>query len=114
MSLDTGTLFALLAGSARRRIVALLADGGELCVCDITAALGLAQPRVSSHLALLRKAGIVRARRQGLWVHYRLHPRLPEWAREVIDGLARGCREEAPCRDDAARLARRRAAAGAG
>jgi ArsR family transcriptional regulator len=65
------TVFKALADRTRLRIVGLLL-AGEICVCDIHGSLGLPQPTVSRHLAYLRKAGLVLARKDGLWVHYRL------------------------------------------
>ena len=64
-------LFKALADETRLRIVALLCHG-ELCVCHIETALRLPQPNVSRHLALLRMAGVVEARRKGSWVYYKL------------------------------------------
>jgi len=64
-------LFKALADETRVRIVASLAHG-ELCVCHIEAVLALPQPTVSRHLAILRSAGVVEVRREGLWVLYRL------------------------------------------
>lgn len=63
--------FKALSDETRLRIVGLLGEG-ELCVCHIEAALELSQPMVSRHLATLRAAGIVEARREGTWMHYRL------------------------------------------
>jgi ArsR family transcriptional regulator len=57
----------------RLRLMALLLDG-ETCVCDLTAALEIPQPTASRHLAHLRRAGLVRVRRDGLWAHYSLAP----------------------------------------
>lgn len=65
-----GTLKAL-ADSTRLRILGLLA-AGETCVCNIHESLGLPQPKVSRHLAYLRRAGLVETRKDGLWVHYRI------------------------------------------
>jgi ArsR family transcriptional regulator len=65
------TLFKALADPTRIRIVGLLLDG-EICVCNIHESLGLPQPKVSRHLAYLRRAGLVTARKDGLWVHYGL------------------------------------------
>jgi len=64
-------LFKAVADQTRLRILALLADG-EVCVCDIQAALGVPQPKTSRHLAYLRRMGLVVDRREGLWVYYRL------------------------------------------
>jgi ArsR family transcriptional regulator len=64
-------VFKAVADQTRLRILALLADG-EVCVCDIQAALGVPQPRVSRHLAYLRRMGLVVDRKEGLWVYYRL------------------------------------------
>lgn len=64
-------LFRALADDTRLRILGLLA-AGEVCVCNIHGALNLPQPTVSRHLAYLRKSGLATARRDGLWMHYRL------------------------------------------
>jgi ArsR family transcriptional regulator len=63
--------FKALADGTRLRILGLLLPG-EVCVCNLHESLGLPQPTVSRHLAYLRRAGLVTARREGLWVHYRL------------------------------------------
>lgn len=64
-------VYAALADPTRLRILALLRDG-EICVCHLHASLGVPQPTASRHLAYLRKAGLVEARREGIWMHYRL------------------------------------------
>ena len=66
-------VYAALADPTRLRILALLRDG-EVCVCHIHASLGVPQPTASRHLAYLRKSGLVDARREGIWMHYRLTP----------------------------------------
>jgi len=63
------TIFKALAEETRLRIIKLL-EHGELCVCDIVAALDLIQPKVSFHLAVLKEAGFIKDRKQGKWVHY--------------------------------------------
>jgi len=68
------TLFKALSERTRLRILALLAQGEEVCVCDIHASLGVPQPTASRHLAYLRRAGLVSARRNGVWMHYSLAP----------------------------------------
>lgn len=56
----------------RVKIVKML-QHGELCVCEIQEALGVSQPTVSKHLKILEEAGLLNSRKEGLWVHYRLH-----------------------------------------
>ena len=65
------TVYAALADPTRLRILSLLGDG-EICVCHIHASLDVPQPTASRHLAYLRKAGLVEARRDGIWMHYKL------------------------------------------
>jgi len=67
---QTMRIYKALSDSTRLRILALLFSGGELCVCDIIAALELPQSTISRHLAHLRNAGWVNDRRCGLWIHY--------------------------------------------
>jgi len=64
-------LFRALADPTRLRLVNLMWEQ-EICVCYFTEVIGVPQPKISRHLAYLRRAGIVAARRQGRWMHYRL------------------------------------------
>jgi ArsR family transcriptional regulator len=64
-------LFRALADSTRLRLLNLIADR-EICVCYFVEILNISQPKVSRHLAYLRRAGIVASRREGKWMHYRL------------------------------------------
>ncbi|MEO7157215.1 MAG: metalloregulator ArsR/SmtB family transcription factor [Vicinamibacterales bacterium] len=64
-------VYAALADPTRLRILSLLRDD-EICVCHIHASLDVPQPTASRHLAYLRKSGLVQARREGIWMHYRL------------------------------------------
>src|ERR1700720_2655147 len=64
-------LFRTLADPTRLRLLNLIADR-EICVCYFVQILKVSQPKISRHLAYLRRAGIVAARRQGRWMHYRL------------------------------------------
>jgi ArsR family transcriptional regulator len=66
---DILTVFKALSEEIRLRIVKLL-EHGELCVCDIVAALDMIQPKVSFHLAVLKEAGLIKDRKQGKWTHY--------------------------------------------
>lgn len=63
--------FRALADHTRLRLLNLIADR-EICVCYFVQILRMSQPKISRHLAYLRRAGIVAARRQGRWMHYRL------------------------------------------
>lgn len=73
------TVFKCLADETRIRMMLLITREEELCVCELTCALSESQPKVSRHLAQLRNCGLLEDRRQGQWVYYRLHPRLPDW-----------------------------------
>jgi len=64
-------LFAALADRTRLRLLNLM-NGREVCVCYFVEILGQSQPKISRHLAYLRRAGIVTARRQGKWMHYKI------------------------------------------
>ena len=68
---DLLSIFKALSEETRLRILKLL-EREELCVCDIVAALGMVQPKVSFHLSALKEAGFLKDRKQGRWTHYRL------------------------------------------
>ncbi len=65
-------LFKTLSEPVRLRVVYLLLEEGELCVCDLVQTLSLSQSVVSRHLAYLRNNGLVLTRREGVWIYYRL------------------------------------------
>jgi ArsR family transcriptional regulator len=100
-------LFKALGDETRLRIVALLSHG-ELCVCHLEAALGLAQPAVSRHLATLRAAGVVADRRAGRWVHYRLARQPSPECERALRSLVRGFAGRDVLRRDVERLLRTR------
>ncbi len=68
---DILNIYKALSEETRLRVLKLL-DHGELCVCDIVAALDMIQPKVSFHLAILKEAGLIKDRKQGKWVHYKI------------------------------------------
>jgi ArsR family transcriptional regulator len=70
-SYDIENLFRALADKTRLRLISLIGDQ-EVCVCFLVEILKTSQPKISRHLAYLRRAGIVSARREGKWMHYRL------------------------------------------
>ena len=69
---DLLTVFKALSDETRLRIIKLL-EHGELCVCHLVAAFDMSQPKISFHLKALKEAGLVRDRREGKWMHYRLN-----------------------------------------
>src|SRR5687768_18073728 len=88
---DLQLLFRALADRTRLRLLNLMGED-EVCVCFLVEALKLSQPKISRHLAYLRRAGIVGARREGPWMHYRIvEPPDPNAARVLaatLDWLA--------------------------
>lgn len=69
---EYASLFKCLSEPVRLRILFLLLDKGELCVCDIVDTLGLSQSVVSRHLAYLRNNDLLSTRREGVWIYYRV------------------------------------------
>lgn len=67
-------LFKALADPVRLRLVALIADAGRICVCELTPHFDLSGPTISHHLKVLREAGLVDAERTGTWIHYWIRP----------------------------------------
>jgi ArsR family transcriptional regulator len=68
----TGQLFRAFADPTRLRILSLLQEQKEICVCDLCAVLAESQPKVSRHLAMLRRVGLVDVHREGKWKFYSL------------------------------------------
>lgn len=81
---DLADVYKAAGEPIRLRILAMLAHG-ELCVCHLHGALEAPQPTVSRHLGILRQAGLVRARREGSWVHYALTERALHWLGPAIE-----------------------------
>jgi ArsR family transcriptional regulator, arsenate/arsenite/antimonite-responsive transcriptional repressor len=73
---DLASLFKAVADPMRLRLLSLIAchEGGESCVCDLTAAFDVTAPTVSYHLRILREAGLISSERRGTWVYYRINP----------------------------------------
>lgn len=76
--------FKSIAEETRLKSVLLIHQKKELCVCELMSALELSQPKISRHLAQLKKSGLLTDRRQGQWVFYRLNPDLPAWCQNVL------------------------------
>ena len=77
-------LFLALADKTRLRLLNLMRED-EVCVCFFTEVLGESQPKVSRHLAYLRNAGIVSARREGKWMNYRIERPVNPFAAKLLD-----------------------------
>ena len=80
-------MFRAFSDRTRLRILNML-RGGETCVCDLVEVLGAPQPKVSRHLAYLRKAGLVVARKDGMWMHYSLASAKTAFHKSLINCLA--------------------------
>ena len=103
-------VYRALADETRLRILALLRDG-EVCVCHIHGGLRLPQPTISRHLAYLRRSGLVEARRQGVWMHYRLAVPDSPIVRQVLDSALHALSHAEVTATDAVRLRKELAAA---
>lgn len=102
--MDAHLLFKALSDPTRLRCLLLLVTHKELCVCELTHALALPQPKVSHHLATLRRVGLVSDRKEGLWIYYRINKTLPAWVMKVIQVTANDLKDEEPYSGDAASL----------
>ncbi|NHI02051.1 metalloregulator ArsR/SmtB family transcription factor [Oceanimonas sp. MB9] len=91
--------FKSLADETRLLSLLLIEREGELCVCELIAALNLPQSKISRHLSQLRKVGLLLDRRQGQWVFYRIHPLLNDWMRNILKDTLEHSPEllEQPC-----------------
>lgn len=98
-------LFKALADRTRLRLLSLLGDD-EVCVCFFVEVLGQSQPKVSRHLAYLRRAGVVAARREGKWMHYRVVEPADERAARVLRETRAWLAEDQEMRRDRERLVR--------
>jgi ArsR family transcriptional regulator len=85
---ELSLLHAALADENRLRLLHLL-KGGETCVCYLQEVLQTNQPKISRHLAYLKRAGLVEARREGKWIHYSLKKLTPDFQKILNDTL--GC-----------------------
>ncbi|HEX8652845.1 MAG TPA: metalloregulator ArsR/SmtB family transcription factor [Pyrinomonadaceae bacterium] len=100
---DMEMLFRALADRTRLRLLNLMADT-EICVCFFVEVLGTNQPKISRHLAYLRRAGVVSARREGKWMHYRIaEPNDPHAAR-IFTEVRAWLKEDVEMRRDRERL----------
>lgn len=105
MQFDLARFFQALGDRTRLRLLNLM-GGQEICVCYFVEILDLPQPKISRHLAYLRGAGIVAARREGKWMHYRIVMPPHAGAAQVLKQTLEALRDEKPMQADSARLAK--------
>lgn len=96
-------LFRALADRTRLRLLNLIADR-EICVCYFVEILRISQPKVSRHLAYLRRAGIVASRREGKWMHYRLVAPKDQAAASILRETLKHLNKKSEMRRDISRL----------
>jgi ArsR family transcriptional regulator, arsenate/arsenite/antimonite-responsive transcriptional repressor len=97
------SMLRALSERVRLRILNLIGDT-ELCVCFFVQALQLPQPTISRHLAYLRREGVVAARREGLWMHYRVVVPKDPHVRDVLKSTMTWCTQDPEMKKDRARL----------
>jgi len=102
---DLVTLFAALADPTRLRLLNMM-DGREVCVCYFVEILQQGQPKISRHLAYLRRAGIVEARRDGKWMHYHIERPNDAKAASILDATLQSFKTDKEMHADLARLGR--------
>jgi ArsR family transcriptional regulator len=102
---DVELLFRALADRTRLRLLNLMGDD-EVCVCFLVEALAMSQPKISRHLAYLRRAGIVAARREGKWMHYRLRNPIDQHAAAILDTVRAYLNSNPQMQMDRSRLVR--------
>jgi len=102
---DLVPLFAALADRTRLRLLNLIA-GREVCVCYLVEILRQGQPKISRHLAYLRKAGVVAARREGKWMHYRVERPRDAAASSILDAVFESFKLDREMQSDLSRLSR--------
>ncbi len=97
--------FQILSDETRLRALRLMADHGELCVCELVHTLEISQPKISRHMAMLREADIVHTRRRAQWVYYNINPDLENWQKLALNAAVDGTKEEPAALIDRKRLA---------
>lgn len=88
MDFDTVTVFRALGDQLRLAALLLIRNRRELCVCELTEAFGVPQPKMSRHLGTLRDAGLLSTERRGQWIYYSLNPGIPGWLVRILDEIA--------------------------
>ncbi|MGH9970550.1 MAG: ArsR/SmtB family transcription factor [Pyrinomonadaceae bacterium] len=100
---DIELFFKAFADRTRLRLLNLMCED-EVCVCFFVEVLQASQPKISRHLAYLRRAGLVSARRQAKWMHYRITPPRDVHARRVLELMLTWFKEDRKMTEDRKRL----------
>lgn len=99
------TFFLALADKTRLRLLNLMREG-EICVCFLVEVLGESQPKISRHLAYLRGAGIVEARRDGKWMHYKICEPKDDFAAQILRNTLIWLNSQEKMQDEYGKLAK--------
>ncbi|HTC74670.1 MAG TPA: metalloregulator ArsR/SmtB family transcription factor [Edaphobacter sp.] len=102
---DLPCLFAALADRTRLRLLNLM-NGREVCVCYFVEILKQSQPKISRHLAYLRNAGVVTARREGKWMHYSIERPADAGAAAILDAALTSLATDREMQSDLSRLSK--------
>ncbi|KAA1171428.1 metalloregulator ArsR/SmtB family transcription factor [Marinobacter salinexigens] len=86
-------LFKALSDEFRLAALLLIRDQGSLCVCELTEAFDVPQPKVSRHLSTLKEVGLLNAERRGQWIYYSIDSEMPGWVAQIVNAAADNSRQ---------------------
>ena len=93
-----------LSDENRIRMICLIWSRKDLCVCEITEIIGLAQPTISSHLKILENAGLIESYKNGLWVNYNIRQDLDPFRSGLIEPLYKKLKKDKKIKSDLERI----------
>ena len=101
---DTVRVFKALSDGTRLRILNILLER-ECCVCEVMQVLGISQPSASRHLSILHDAGLLKAKKEGIWMNYAVdYEGMPAYAQEIVKGVRLAMAEMPEARSDRQKL----------
>ena len=98
--IPSAKFFTLLSDETRLRCILLLIKEQEICVCEFSHALNSNQPKISRHLAYLRKSGLVLDERKEQWVYYKLNNNLTKWTKQILIDISSELKNIEPYKSD--------------
>lgn len=101
---NEAALFKVLSDATRLRLVSLLLANGETCVCMLAQALEVQDFKISRHLGVMRHAGLIKARREGTWMHYKMVEPRSDFERSFHEFLRDGFADHPTLKQDLVRL----------